>query len=485
MTHHSDAAGGPGEQTIGLRGPGELADALPYFLGFHPDDSVVLIATHGERGRFGGRVRLGIPEYEEDWPEIAVALAKGLVTGSERRSGKPDGIVVFLCRDPAPGGNARQVMERLRPLAQALRLACGGLDVPVYEALCLSGGRYWSYVNACDDPICCSPDGTPVARPGTSAMAAAAAYAGLQAPSSLREMERRLMPLEGAVVADQEQALDAAAIALVPRILEGDRGRIGTETLEVAERVMARLGGATAVGPGVDARDDTLLSVDEAAALILGLQDRDTRDRAAACMEGEGAAPALRLWRALARRCVGPYVEHAAAPLTLAGWVHWSLGQEPEARVALRMALRIDPEYTFAQLLHQACNEGLDPETIRNCLRRLPAGSGAEFPWEDGAGPSDGRAERGVGGAVPAGRDDLPSAGPDDLPSDSDSAATPAPDLRAPASRGRTRPPAPKGSRRPEGPQGRSGERSGKGASVGASSRTRKSPGGRGAAGER
>lgn len=33
------------------------------------------------------------------------------------------------------------------------------------------------------------------------------------------------------------------------------------------------------------------------------------------------------------------------------------------------MALGADPDYLFARLLHQACNEGLDPESIRRCLR--------------------------------------------------------------------------------------------------------------------
>lgn len=33
------------------------------------------------------------------------------------------------------------------------------------------------------------------------------------------------------------------------------------------------------------------------------------------------------------------------------------------------MALGADPSYLFARLLHQACNEGLDPESIRRCLR--------------------------------------------------------------------------------------------------------------------
>jgi hypothetical protein len=139
---------------------------------------------------------------------------------------------------------------------------------------------------------------------------------------------------------------------------------------------MARLAEAPPVSaaPAADRRDDELLGHDEAAALIVGLQDRMTRDRAAEWMEGAEAAAALRLWRALARRCVGSYGEHAAAPLTLAGWVAWSTGDELEAREALAMALGADPDYLFARLLHQACNEGLDPETVRRCLRAERAG---------------------------------------------------------------------------------------------------------------
>ncbi|CAM5329401.1 hypothetical protein SBADM41S_07969 [Streptomyces badius] len=99
-------------------------------------------------------------------------------------------------------------------------------------------------------------------------------------------------------------------------------------------------------------------------------------------MEGPEAQSALRLWRTLARRCVGPYGEHAAAPLTLAGWVSWSTGDEPGARVALSLALRADPDYTFAQLLHRACNEGLDPEALRRCLREA-ADADEEQPGAD------------------------------------------------------------------------------------------------------
>ncbi|RSS47691.1 DUF4192 domain-containing protein [Streptomyces sp. WAC07061] len=363
-------SGVPTEPQITLRSPAELADALPYMLGFHPTDSLVMVAVHGENGRFGGRLRVGIPLAPAEWEDTARQVAECLIRGSERRAGKPDGIVVFLCQDPRRGESGQRVMTRLRPLAQRIRIACGALDVPVLEALCLSAGRYWSYT--CADDGCCPAEGNPLAPPGTSVMAAAATFAGLQVRGSLKEIEGRLTPLGGAWATEQEEALERAATALVPKILDGaTREEVGAQTLDLARTLMRRLTLAPPAegGPGADDWDDALLGHDEAAAVILGLQDREIRDIAAEWMEDEEAAPALRLWRALARRCVGAYGEHAAAPLTLAGWVSWSTGDEPTARIAFGLALRADAEYRFAQLLHHACNEGIDPEGLRECLR--------------------------------------------------------------------------------------------------------------------
>jgi len=208
--------------------------------------------------------------------------------------------------------------------------------------------------------------------PGTSVLAAAATYAGLQVRGTLRELRGRLLPWETSAVLEQEIVLDTISMAQVPRMFdESGRMAVAEETLELAERIMTRFTETPPVSGTLDADlcDDALLGHEEAATLILGLQDRATRDRVAEWMEGDEAGPALRLWRALARRCVGPYGEHAAAPLTLVGWVAWSTGDEIEAREALAMALGADPDYLFARLLHQACNEGLDPESIRRCLR--------------------------------------------------------------------------------------------------------------------
>ncbi|MEU6092122.1 DUF4192 family protein [Streptomyces sp. NPDC047085] len=388
------------DSQVTLRTPAELADALPYLLGYRPEDSIVLVALHDRDGggRFGGRARLGIPASEEDWEAAARQLAKGLVTGGERRGARPEQMVAYVCQEPRPGESGRDVKVRLGPLVHSLRTACGNLDVPVVEALCISDGRFWSYV--CPIVGCCPEEGTPMGLPGTSVLAAAATYAGIQVRGTLRELRARMLPWETSAALEQEIALDAAGMSLVPRILDdAHRAAVAQETLDLAEVIIRRFAAAPPVSGAhpADLRDDALLAHDEAATLILGLQDRTTRDQAAAWMEGDEAGPALRLWRALARRCVGPYGEHAAAPLTLAGWVAWSTGDELEAREALAMALGADPDYLFARLLHQACNEGLDPEAIRRCLRAERAGRAREGVMGDTDATSETAPDRSSG----------------------------------------------------------------------------------------
>ncbi|RKN37860.1 DUF4192 domain-containing protein [Streptomyces hoynatensis] len=387
MTRHSEPTGDltlDGYNRVTLRGHADLADALPYLLGYHPDDSIVLIGVHGPRGRLGERIRTGLPPDPDRWEEVACRLAACLAEGGTRRQSLPDAAVVYLCHDPGEGASPREAMERLRPLAQRLRTACGEREVPVSEALFVSRGRYWSY--CCPGEECCPDEGNALPRAGTSPMAAAAAFAGIHVRGSLRELERRLVPVGEPLASRQLRALDEAASALLPSLIgkSADLAAVRGETLALAERLLSRFRRASAPdAPGeeaADARDDALLTSEEAARVLIGLQDRLARDQAAEWIEKPEVAAALRLWRALARRCVGAFGEYAAAPLTLAGWVAWSAGDAVGARVALGRALAADPEYMFARLLHQACNEGVDPEPLRRCMREQRAARGLRGP---------------------------------------------------------------------------------------------------------
>lgn len=82
MNKHSEPTRPADEQQVTLRSPAELADALPFLMGFHPSDSIVLVALHGDEGRFGGRLRLGIPRTPREWAPVSEQLADCLVEGA-------------------------------------------------------------------------------------------------------------------------------------------------------------------------------------------------------------------------------------------------------------------------------------------------------------------------------------------------------------------------------------------------------------------
>jgi hypothetical protein len=358
MNEHSLTPASPFENpVVRMRTPADMVDALPYLLGFFPSDSVVALGLQGPTRRQGGTVRIDIPA-PADWPDAAEEVARFLVALSEHRDRSPDAAILYLCRDPAPDRDGQAVAEELRPLAAQLTAAFAAAGIPVHEALCVSGGRWWSF--SCVDPDCCDPGGTPVDRPGsTSTVAVAAAYAGIQLRGSLKELQRELDPVGAPGAESQLLAFEQAVPALVEELRRtGGREAVRERTIELVDAAVARF------RSGAEELPDA-----EAARLILGLQDRLARDRAAEWLDPPDVQHAQRLWRFLARRCAVPFDSHAAAPLSLLGWTAWVTGDQVTARIALGRALVADPEYTFARLLHEAVNCGAEPRSLCATLR--------------------------------------------------------------------------------------------------------------------
>ncbi|MEY9964491.1 hypothetical protein ABIA33_002533 [Streptacidiphilus sp. MAP12-16] len=358
MNEHALPSTTPFEHpVVKMRTPADVADALPYLLGFFPSDSIVALGLQGPRRRQGGTVRIDIPDPAA-WPEAAEEVARFLVALSEHRDRRPDAVILYLCRDPAPGEDGRAVSDLLRPLATALAVAFQAVGIPVHESLCVSDGRWWSY--ACGDAECCSADGTPVDRPGTtSPVAAAAAYAGIQVRGSLKELQQELDPVGAPTAEAQLRAFEEAVPALVEELLRcGGREAVRERTAELVDSAVARFRAGAQEIPA-----------DEAARLVLGLQDRLARDRAAEWLDPPDVEHAQRLWRFLARRCAVPFDNQAAAPLSLLGWTAWVTGDHVTARIALGRALLSDPDYTFAQLLYEAVNTGAEPGSLCATLR--------------------------------------------------------------------------------------------------------------------
>ncbi|MEY9848609.1 DUF4192 domain-containing protein [Streptacidiphilus sp. MAP5-3] len=342
---------------VRMKTPADIAEALPFLLGFFPNDSIVALGLQGPRRRQGGSVRVDLPARAA-WPGAAEEVMRYLLALSEQRDTLPDAVILYLCQDPVIGGSPRAVAESLRPLALLLGEAFGAAGIPVHESLCLSEGRWFSYT--CDDPECCPAEGAPIRPPGsTSAVAAAAAFAGIQVRGNLRDLHRELAPVPVATVEPLMRAFERVMPAVAAEIGR-ERGceRLRSATADLVAAAVARF------RSGERTLDD-----EHAARIVLGLQDRLARDRAAEWLDPPDVHHAADVWRYLARRCVGPFADHAAAPLSLLGWTAWVTGDTVTARVALGRALTADPDYTFAALLYEAINCGAVPDSLCATLR--------------------------------------------------------------------------------------------------------------------
>ncbi|WP_026328502.1 DUF4192 domain-containing protein [Streptomyces sulphureus] len=376
---------GSGGRTGPLTLP-QLAEVLPYLLGFFPDDSVVLLRTAPGDGGIAGALRADLPPEEAEPRSFASAFAESVSpeeADAEALTGRlPDAgsAVLLLCRDPGKDERPRAVRRRLSPLAEALRRACEARGVPVAEVGGVSAGRCWSFL--CSRADCCPPDGNHVAPKGssTSPIAAAAVYEGFPVPERRSLLELRFAPLAAPAHEAQEAALhkaeaEVSTAAADRSASEKDRVESVGLGLRLLHRFVASPPRALA-DEQADAHDDVLLAPHEAARLIVGLQNEGMRRCAADWVGGSITLGAGRLWRALARRCVGPYARLAVPLLALAGWTSWLSGDLTGSRIASSLALRRDPGYPFAILVHQVCNRGLDPAPFLRSWPQPPHGDG-------------------------------------------------------------------------------------------------------------
>jgi hypothetical protein len=346
-----------GFELLRMRGPADMAAMLPYLLGFYPDDSLVAIGLAGPQLQQTGAIRLDIPDDPTLWSAVATDFARLLVELSEQRDRRPDAVLLYLCRDPGPDGPS--VVTTLRPLADHLLRAFRGLDVSVKESLCISSGRWWSFL--CADPACCSPHGTPVySSQEPRAVVAAATYAGIAPRGSRRAIAAGLAPIGPPDADVYREALDQQTAMACDRLMADPLG---------AARAVAATAGLLDEAMAASRAGVLRLHPERSARLIVGLLDKVTRDRAAEYAEPDELAAAQRLWRYLARRCVPPYAEYAKVPLTLLAWTAWLAKDTATARVALGKALGLDPDYTLAALLYDSLNTGLAPEGLLGIVR--------------------------------------------------------------------------------------------------------------------
>ncbi|MGJ6964749.1 DUF4192 domain-containing protein [Streptosporangium sp. G11] len=317
----------------------DVLGAVPYLLGFHPADSLVVIGLTGgpPRSRLHLTVRWDLPLGSGGLGQIAPLFGKEGVTQ----------VVVV-------GYGSGPLVTPAVDEAVALFRRSG---LTVVDALRVEGGRYWSY--GCSRTDCCSADGMPYER-RASAVAAEAILHGLVALPDRQTLERSLDPVTGPAREAIREATGRLAEELRGR-LAGCRDADGFAAEFVADG-MARVREAI-----VTYASGGRLGEDQAARLGLDLAVIRIRDEAWALVTEENHDAHLKLWHDLTRRLEPRFVPPAAS---LLGLVAWRRGDSALAGVALARAHEADPGYSMANLLAHAIHHLVPPHVLND---RMPS----------------------------------------------------------------------------------------------------------------
>lgn len=328
-----------------IRSLDELLGIVPHLLGFHPQESLVLVALQAGRLRLTARVDLAA--LTDPW-EVGDFACRVL-----NRFPGSDGFLVAYTSDPARGWAVLAAGER--EVGSAL---LGGVLV--------DGDRWWAAPGEVGGPY----------RPGATVSAVEATLHGMVARACRDEIDASLAGGE------EEHRRFAEALPAA----EAWARRVGPDecrqrTIEVLEELVA------APTP----------SWDQAAMLAVAVREPDVRRAVALVTDADNAAALVAIWTFVARGARG--LLHAA-PVALAGLAAWVDGDGALQNVCADRARAAWPGLELANLLDLVNELMISPQEwplLRDGLAGDPAvePDGSDLRADEGAdgvGQSHGQA---------------------------------------------------------------------------------------------
>lgn len=325
-----------------VRSPVDLVEVVPFLIGFHPTESLVMLGLNGQRERVGLTLRLDLAAVRGAPGSVETCVAH--LIGAGARS------AIALVYDSPPaywyddGLPALPHTDLVGEVADCLEVR----GIALVDAFLVASGRWWSYM--CTDQRCCPAQGQPVRSPAeASPVAAAVTVAGMSAATDRAALAASIAPLP---IADREPlrvATQAYAETVSAQQQPAQRQEWAIEAWSAA--VKAQRGAETEVDQ------------DTAARLLVSLRDVRVRDACCEWADDSDAAAARAVARQLARRACPPW---DVTPYTLLAWFTWRAGEGALARIAVEHALTSDPTCTFARLIEELLDRGVNPRVWRD-----------------------------------------------------------------------------------------------------------------------
>ncbi len=306
-----------------LTSPHDLLAAVPFLVGFHPANSLVVIALTDQK--IGMAMRIDFPREFD--PDQIDALGSHLL-----REEADSALIVAYTPD-----DIEDCEYLLAPLSEAISLR----GLLIRECLQVHRGRWRSTI--CQDRECCPPEGSPMPDISTSRISAEQVAAGQPMPfSDIAELEASLDSLE----------IDKALMREIQKI---STIKYGSDNVVILERegALAVTELASQFSENGIVNDKKLLAL-----VLVRLHDVQVRDFAMGIVDDENITTLASLWRWMLRIAPPGYVAPVA---TLFAATSYEEGDGALAQRALARALEDDSRYPMAKLLHKVFSAGWPP----------------------------------------------------------------------------------------------------------------------------
>ena len=309
-----------------LTSPHDLLAAIPFLIGYHPENSLVLVALKDDN--VGMAMRVDMPT------DIAPESYDLLASHFQREAADAALIVAYVDSQSDP--------EAVLINTSAALLRAG---ISIKESLIVSDGRYRSML--CHDSECCPPLGSPIPDIDSSRIAAEHVIAGHPMPfANVSGLVQSIAALPSAMQESWQSEVRAFWI-------ESDSESLLDLQRDGATAVID-LAGEYAQGRGAEDR--------ELAARVIGrISDIQVRDYALGSHNDETADAYWQMWRELLliapRGFVAPIASIFAA-------LAYERGEGALAHKALDRALADDERYWLALLLRRVFTAGWPPQSF-------------------------------------------------------------------------------------------------------------------------
>lgn len=317
-----------------LTSPHDLIAAIPFLIGYHPVDSLVVVSIKDNCIGMAMRV---------DYPIDLPIAAYDLLASHLQREGSTGALLVAYVPSGRSDGQAV-----LSDLAAALHR----IDLKVDESLLIQDGRFRSTM--CSDVQCCPPNGRDVPAIDSSRIAIEHVVAGRAMPFA--NLEALTESISALVIAEDEKW-----VARVSKFAVPEKSDDLTKLQRDGATAVIDLAGEFALGRGGD-------DLELIARVIGRLSDIQVRDFALGTHTEEDIDNFFLMWRHLMRMAPPGFVAPIAS---LFAALAYESGDGALAHRALDRALADTNGYSLALLLRRVFTAGWPPESFAAMRREL------------------------------------------------------------------------------------------------------------------